>query len=194
MSPLKHSNNLAARMGRWSANHWKTAVFGWIAFVVASVLLGSAIGTKHLEPTDLAVGEAGRAQELIDSGFPNKADEQSEIVLIQSKTLEADSPAFRAVVEDVSKTLSRFPQVRRLTPAARRRARRPRLRGPPLGHGAVQPQGRLRRSDRLHRDDPGRSREDGRLAILGSRLPSSEAPAPARRPTRPSARCSPRRG
>jgi uncharacterized membrane protein YdfJ with MMPL/SSD domain len=115
MTPLKHSNNLAARMGRWSANHWRTAVVGWIAFVVASVLLGSAIGTKHLEPTDLAVGEAGRAQKLIDSGFPNKADEQSEIVLIQSKTREADSPAFRAVVEDVTKTLSAFPQVRRLT-------------------------------------------------------------------------------
>ena len=37
MSPLKHSNNLAARMGRWSANHWTTAVFGWLAFVVCSV-------------------------------------------------------------------------------------------------------------------------------------------------------------
>jgi RND superfamily putative drug exporter len=115
MSPLEHSNNLAARMGRWSATHWKTAVFGWIAFVVASVLLGSAIGTKHLEPTDLAVGEAGRAQELIDSGFPNKADQQAEIVLIQSKTHEAESPAFRAAIDDVTKTLSGFPQVHELT-------------------------------------------------------------------------------
>ena len=26
MSPLKHSTNLAARMGRWSARHWKTAI------------------------------------------------------------------------------------------------------------------------------------------------------------------------
>ncbi len=33
MSPLKRSNNIAARMGRWSASHWKTAVFGWLAFV-----------------------------------------------------------------------------------------------------------------------------------------------------------------
>ena len=61
MSPLKHSNNLAARMGRWSANHWKTAVFGWLAFVVASVFIGGAVGTKYLEHNDLAVGEAGRA-------------------------------------------------------------------------------------------------------------------------------------
>ena len=38
MSPLKKSNNIAARMGRWSASHWKTAVFGWLAFVVAAVV------------------------------------------------------------------------------------------------------------------------------------------------------------
>ncbi len=31
-------NNLAARMGRWSADHWKTATFGWLAFVVAGRL------------------------------------------------------------------------------------------------------------------------------------------------------------
>ena len=35
MSPFEKSNNLAARMGRWSAGHRKTAIFGWLAFVVA---------------------------------------------------------------------------------------------------------------------------------------------------------------
>ena len=52
MSPLKHSNNFAARMGRWSASHWKTAVFGWLAFVVASFVIGNAVGTKYLETSD----------------------------------------------------------------------------------------------------------------------------------------------
>ena len=37
MSPLKQSNNIAARMGRWSASHWKTATFGWLAFVIVVV-------------------------------------------------------------------------------------------------------------------------------------------------------------
>ncbi len=72
MSPLKHSNNLAARMGRWSANHWKTAVFGWVAFVVASVVIGGQVGTKYLETDDLAVGEAATATEIIESGFPQR--------------------------------------------------------------------------------------------------------------------------
>ena len=114
MTPLKHSTNVAARMGRWSANHWKTAVFGWLAFVIASVFLGGAIGTKYLEPSDLAVGEAGRATKIIEAGFPQKADEQGEIVLIQSKLLTADDPAFKAAIEDVAKTLDTFPQVRKL--------------------------------------------------------------------------------
>ena len=36
----RQSRNLAARMGRWSAAHWKTATFGWLAFVVVAFALG----------------------------------------------------------------------------------------------------------------------------------------------------------
>jgi len=114
MSPLKHSNSFAARMGRWSAGHWKTAVFGWLAFVIASVVIGGAIGTTYLEDNDLAVGESGRATKIIEAGFPESADEQSEIVLIQSRTLRATDPAFKAAIEDVTKTLDAFPKVRKL--------------------------------------------------------------------------------
>ncbi len=114
MSPLKQSTNIAARMGRWSANHWKTAVFGWLAFVIASVYIGGAVGTKYLEDDDLAVGEAATATKMIEAGFPEAADEQGEIVLIQSKTLKADDPAFKAVIEDVAKTVDGFPQARKI--------------------------------------------------------------------------------
>ena len=114
MSPLKHSNNFAARMGRWSAGHWKTAVFGWLAFVIASVFVGSAIGTKYLEQTDLNVGEAKKADRLIDEAGFNRADEQAEFVLIQSKTLTVKDPAFKAAIEDATTTLEAFPQVRKL--------------------------------------------------------------------------------
>ena len=114
MSPLKRSNNIAARMGRWSANHWKTAVFGWLAFVVASVVLGGAIGTKYLEEDDLAVGEAATANKIIEAGFPQSPEEQGEIVLLQSKTLTADDPAFQAAIKDVMKTLDAYPNVRKL--------------------------------------------------------------------------------
>jgi uncharacterized membrane protein YdfJ with MMPL/SSD domain len=114
MSPLKRSNNVAARMGRWSANHWKTAVFGWLAFVVASVVIGGQVGTQYLEDNDLAVGEAAKATKMIEAGFPQADDEQAEIVLIQSKTLEADDPAFKAVIEDVAQTVGGFSEARKI--------------------------------------------------------------------------------
>jgi RND superfamily putative drug exporter len=101
-------------MGRWSANHWKTAVFGWLAFVVASFVIGNAVGTKYLETSDTNVGEARQADKIIEAGFPQTSDEMGEIVLIQSKTLNASDPAFRAVITDVTKTLDAFPQVTKL--------------------------------------------------------------------------------
>ena len=114
MAPLQHSSNFAARMGRWSARHRKIAIFGWLAFVIASVVIGGAVGTKFLEPNELQVGEARTADRLIeDAGF-NRADEQTEFVLVQSKTLTAEDPAFRAAIEDAARTLDGFPQVRKL--------------------------------------------------------------------------------
>ena len=97
MSPLKQSTNIAARMGRWSARHRKTAIFGWLAFVVASVVLGMTVGMKTIDETDWNVGEARQADHIIrDAGF--KLDEQMEYVLVQSKSTTARDPEFRAVV------------------------------------------------------------------------------------------------
>ncbi len=114
MSPLKHSTNLAARMGRWSAHHRKLAIFGWLAFVVASVVIGGAVGTKTLEAADLNVGEARTADQLIDDAGFDRKDEQTEYVLVQSKTKQTSDPAFLAAIADVEKTLAGFPQVRKL--------------------------------------------------------------------------------
>ena len=47
MSRTTHSNrNFADHMGRWSAAHWKTATFGWLAFVVVAFMLGGVVGTN----------------------------------------------------------------------------------------------------------------------------------------------------
>src|SRR5262249_11026783 len=114
MSPLKHSNNLAARMGRWSAGHWKTAVFGWLAFVVASFAIGTAVGTNTLKTSDSNVGEAAKADKIIKDGFATKVDEQGEVVFIQNKKLTVRDPAYRAVIADVNRTIDRFPQVTKI--------------------------------------------------------------------------------
>ena len=40
MTRGRHHSNLAAHMGRWSAGHWKTATFGWLALVVVAFAVG----------------------------------------------------------------------------------------------------------------------------------------------------------
>jgi uncharacterized membrane protein YdfJ with MMPL/SSD domain len=107
MSPLKRSNNLAARMGRWSASHWKTAVFGWLVFVVAAFMLGNMIGTKNISKDDVNVGQAHHADVLLkQAGF--QRDPQTEIVLVQSKTLTVRDTAFRKTVHDVVAAVTPF--------------------------------------------------------------------------------------
>src|SRR6188472_1488740 len=113
MSPLKQSTNIAARMGRWSAKHRKTAIFGWVAFVIASFAIGTAVGMVTIDQNDTNVGEARKADHIIrDAGF--KLDEQSEYVLVQSKTQTASDPAFRAVVTAAIAKLETYPKVTKL--------------------------------------------------------------------------------
>ena len=101
--------NVAARAGRWSAGHWKTALSGWIAFCVVAVALGSVAGTKMLKDADTAAGETKTAETMLrDAGFPNRAGES---VLVESKTQTLSDPQFRAAVEDVDRTVSAQPNV-----------------------------------------------------------------------------------
>jgi RND superfamily putative drug exporter len=100
MSPLQRSNNIAARMGRWSASHWKTAVFGWLAFVVAAFYIGNAVGTKNIKDDDSGTGQSHRADQILNEGFP-KSDALTEIVLVQSPTKTVSDSEFRATVNDV---------------------------------------------------------------------------------------------
>ena len=113
MSPLKRSNNIAARMGRWSASHWKTAVFGWLAFVVAAVFIGNAVGTKNIKEEDYNTGQSHRADQILRQGFP-QADPQTEIVLVQSSKLTVNAAAFRSTVNDVVAAVEANPNIQHL--------------------------------------------------------------------------------
>ena len=76
------SRNLAARAGRWSAKHRRKAIFGWLAFVLVSVMLGGALGMKEIASEDLGDGESKRADQALADGFPDRASEE---VLIQGR-------------------------------------------------------------------------------------------------------------
>src|SRR6184192_2258427 len=100
--------NLAARMGGWSAAHWKTATFGWLALVLLAFAVGGQVGTKQADPTKAGPGESGRMDRILDAGFKLPA---SESVLIQSRSPGAGAPAFDSVVKDVVASLATVPAV-----------------------------------------------------------------------------------
>jgi uncharacterized membrane protein YdfJ with MMPL/SSD domain len=115
VSPLNPTYNLAARMGRWSASHWKTAVFGWLAFVVAALAIGNHVGTKQIDMQDANVGQSHKADQILKQGFPQaKADPQKEFVLVQSATRTVNDPAFRATVNDVVGAVKGNPAIKNL--------------------------------------------------------------------------------
>ena len=100
----KPPGGLAARAARWSAQHRKTAIWGWLAFVVAAFAIGNAVGQNKLYGADNFNGESARAEQTLeDAGLrPNE-----EMVLLQSKTLTIKDPEFRTAIDQASDRLAR---------------------------------------------------------------------------------------
>ncbi|WP_425245450.1 MMPL family transporter [Streptomyces sp. NEAU-NA10] len=92
--------NLAAALGRWSAEHRKTAVFGWLVLVVLVMTLGSAAGQVNLTEADYGTGDSGRAERILqDAGLTEPA---AELIHVHSDELTADSPQFTKAVTDTA--------------------------------------------------------------------------------------------
>ena len=103
--------NLAARAARWSAQHRKTAIFGWLAFVALAAAIGIfSLGIQTIPEEDLGNGESKQADQTIADGFPDLAGEQ---VLIQGRgDVGARDPRFTEAIEEVTRAVSRFDTVR----------------------------------------------------------------------------------
>src|SRR5919197_6329373 len=80
---MKTPRNIAARAGRWSAQHRKAAILGWLAFVLFAFAIGKAIGTDQLGNSQTSrTGESGRADAVLRSTFKRNYSEQ---VLVQAR-------------------------------------------------------------------------------------------------------------
>ena len=107
------TNNIAARAGRWSAQHRKKAIVGWLLFVILAVFIGGSVGTKTLDDVDdSGIGESGRADTAISQNFPDKV---SESVMVQNKNASVRDPQFKAVVADVEAALGRDKGVKNIS-------------------------------------------------------------------------------
>ena len=99
---------IAAAVGGWSARHKKSVLAGWLVFVVASVVLGSAFGTSKLTNADQFSGQSGKAEKTLEQRFPTRAHESA---LVYSATNRATDPAFAAAIRDIRARVAAIPVV-----------------------------------------------------------------------------------
>jgi RND superfamily putative drug exporter len=112
MMESRRKLGLAGRAGRWSAGHRKTAIWGWIAFVVVAIVIGGAVGTKTLENGE-GDGQSASAERTLEGGFPQSA---SETVIVQTKGGETvHGKDAQAAVGAVESRLRKLPFVHDLT-------------------------------------------------------------------------------
>ncbi|MGW1689700.1 MMPL family transporter [Streptomyces sp. NPDC002399] len=97
--------NLAARIGGWSAHHRKTAILGWLLFVVLTTAIGGASGLVEMDDAENAAGDSARAERILDdAGLGQPAGE-----LVMVSTAKADD--WRGAAREVAAALDRTGEV-----------------------------------------------------------------------------------
>jgi uncharacterized membrane protein YdfJ with MMPL/SSD domain len=87
--------NLAARAGRWSSEHRRAAVIGWLVFAVTAAVIGFAMGTRSMSSSDYATGQSAVAERILARDFPQPAGES---VFVHHPAATVREPGFRAAV------------------------------------------------------------------------------------------------
>jgi len=107
--------NIAARAGRWSAQHRRIAILGWFAFVIAATVGGGMIGTKSLTGSETGNGSSRAADLAVDkAGFRESSGEQ---VLLQARTRAAGEADLRQAAAELAERLSKVPHVEEVVSA-----------------------------------------------------------------------------
>src|SRR3954470_16409696 len=88
--------NPAARAGRWSAQHRKTAILGWILFVVLATVVGGRVGQNSVDDSARGSGESKRGDMIVKAAdFP---EQSAERVLVQGAHRQERTAAVNDVV------------------------------------------------------------------------------------------------
>ncbi|WP_405936461.1 MMPL family transporter [Streptomyces sp. NBC_00726] len=91
--------NLAARIGVWSAHHRKTAILGWLLFVVLAAGIGGASGMVEMTDAENGAGDSARAEQILsDAGLGHRA---GELVMVSA----AEPDGWKAAAGDLATAL-----------------------------------------------------------------------------------------
>jgi uncharacterized membrane protein YdfJ with MMPL/SSD domain len=95
-------SSIAARLGGWSARHRKTAIIGWLVFVIAASAAGAMAGQLTMKPYETGAGDSARADRILaGAGIQQPA---GEMVIVHSAAPYGWRAAAGAVVAGVRAT------------------------------------------------------------------------------------------
>jgi uncharacterized membrane protein YdfJ with MMPL/SSD domain len=112
---MKHSArgpspSIASRLGGWSVRHRKTAIIGWLLFVIAASMIGAMAGQVTMKPYENGAGDSARAQHILaDAGIKEPA---GEMVIVHSRAPDG----WRAAAEDVATAVRATGRVQSVQP------------------------------------------------------------------------------
>ncbi|MCM2391051.1 MMPL family transporter [Streptomyces albipurpureus] len=102
--------NLAARIGVWSAHHRKTAIVGWLLFVVLATVVGGSAGMVEMSDSEMGTGDSARAQKILDDvGLDRPA---GELVLVSADM----AGGWRTAAREVTAAIEGTGEVQRVEP------------------------------------------------------------------------------
>jgi uncharacterized membrane protein YdfJ with MMPL/SSD domain len=106
----RRGQGLAARLGGWSTTHRKTAVFGWLLFVVLAATAGGMTGVAEMRPSEGDVGDSARAGRIMeDAGIQEPA---GEMVMVTSQTRDG----WRQTADEAATAVKATGDVRQMRP------------------------------------------------------------------------------
>ncbi|MGR3933269.1 MMPL family transporter [Streptomyces sp. BRA346] len=104
---------LAVRLGGWSTRHRKSAIIGWLLFVVVVAVVGGMSGSRQMTNSENGAGDSARAQKVLeDAGLSTPA---GEMVMLRS----TDPDGWRAAARDLTARLEKTGETARIQPPVR---------------------------------------------------------------------------
>jgi RND superfamily putative drug exporter len=97
------------RFATWTTGHRKTVIFGWIAALVATLMISGAVGSDFTEEFQLPASDSKKALDLLEDRFPAQAGEAAQIVFRDPQGVAR--PAVERKMEGVFRQVAKFPHV-----------------------------------------------------------------------------------
>jgi RND superfamily putative drug exporter len=102
-------STVAGRAAGWSARHRRSTIAGWLAFVTIAVIVGAAVGQRHLTDVQQGNGESRQATAIYEGAFRFHTGEQ---ILVQGTgAIRLGSPTLTAATQDLLVRLHRIPTI-----------------------------------------------------------------------------------